>query len=663
MTAKMAERNTRRKLTTGIPPPSRPQGAVTSAAAQTTPCAPWVACRSSRRRRMPPCPPATCCFISTLRIPFPRPSRACRETTTQTSSTSPRTTSTPASERPAACCESSGASHRLPPPDDDDAHAFATAAGLARHHSGFRPAREFMDEASLGAVQEQLGEVCRTHGQRVQRRLTAPRLDSGTVDTCRRKHGYNSLRFEPCLVLVGCKRVDPEEDLLPFHGPWFSQLPYDIVAWQQPAPMCCADAYNIDMRDEHLREVFFRKIGFQDPTRVNLGSVGDAGAKQMMGQSLQQGAKAMKHLLAYEIKDEPTVEWLAGFILRLVHASHGLNKFMLELMDTVDAEGDEDVEMSADGNSFVQAHELGDLVAPSGRRAFEVARWSAERGAFLQVAAGNGTLASIGSAAWKVAKQIPGAIYNYGMKPVWKYVMNPLAKWGLSISKWVLEHPRAALFISKIALQVRDRMCEKTSAFVYGQPETHAVGAFSKVSEKVDDFREYMSSTFSPAVLLTGLQKALESSGFMGRLRSLGSAAFGPIMAWAGLATGGAAAALIGGLASMMADAAIDASKMALEFMVYQEIAKEVPSNLYDMLMSKCLFQRANHTRVTLGATADEVQVAARQAVAQVSEQVAEQGAHLLGSMKRFSSFFAGSDSGSSFFEVSSGNGTRRPEI
>merc|ERR1719221_2359982 len=172
-----------------------------------------------------------------------------------------------------------------------------------------------------------------------------------------------------------------------------------------------------------------------------------------------------------------------------------------------------------------------------------------------------------------------------------------------------------------------------------------------------------MTKTFSPAVLLTGLMKVLQTSSLMSKMKSLGSAAFGITMSWAGFATGGAATALIGGLASMMADATIDASKAALEYMVYQEIAKEIPSNLYDMLLSKCLYKRENQTRVTLGATVDEVSVAARQAVAQVSEQVAEQGANLLGSMRRFSSFFAGSGSGSALFEVSSGNGTRRPEI
>merc|ERR1719221_116619 len=139
-----------------------------------------------------------------------------------------------------------------------------------------------------------------------------------------------------------------------------------------------------------------------------------------------------------------------------------------------------------------------------------------------------------------------------------------------------------------------------------------------------------MTKTFSPAVLLTGLMKVLQTSSLMSKMKSLGSAAFGITMSWAGFATGGAATALIGGLAEMMADAAMDASKMALEYMVYQEIAKEIPSNLYDMLLSKCLYKREPKTSITLGATAEEVRAAAQDTLAQVTEQVTNQGSNLL---------------------------------
>ena len=45
--------------------------------------------------------------------------------------------------------------------------------------------------------------------------------------------------------------------------------------------------------------------------------------------------------------------------------------------------------------------------------------------------------------------------------------------------KWILEHPRTALFISKFALTMRDRLCEKASFHFYGDPEVSAVGAFA----------------------------------------------------------------------------------------------------------------------------------------------------------------------------------------
>ena len=46
--------------------------------------------------------------------------------------------------------------------------------------------------------------------------------------------------------------------------------------------------------------------------------------------------------------------------------------------------------------------------------------------------------------------------------------------------KWILEHPRAALFISKFGVIIKDRLCEKVSFYMYGDPEVAAVGAFAK---------------------------------------------------------------------------------------------------------------------------------------------------------------------------------------
>lgn len=536
-------------------------------------------------------------------------------------------------------------------PHPTNAGDFITATSVARQHTGFVPERDSMGELALSEVQDRLFEVCQDHGKRFHRQLFAPRLDAETRDTCLRKYGVHSPNFEPCLMEVGCKRLDPEEAMLPFHGPWFSQLPYDVLAWQQPAPMCCAKSYNIDLRDERQRRAFFEEIDFQEPGKVDLDGVTEQGVKSTMRRTLRQGAKAMKHLLASEAADHATMAWLAGFVKETRRA---LETFLADLQFTVDSEDeDDDVEVSSDGNSFLQAHEEGDLLAPSGRRAFEVARWSEDRGVFLQVASRNGTRAR----AWEVFKLVPGAIYNHGIKPVWRYVLSPLARWGISVSRWVLEHPRAALFVTKVGLQIRHRLCEKASVSLYGHPETQAVGVFSKVAGAWREGREYLSHTFTPAVLLTMLQDALDSTNFVARLRSLGSAAFGITMSWAGLATGGAATALIGGMASMIADAALDASKLALEAMIYQEIAKEIPSNLYDMLFSRCLYKRQPQKAVTADASVEEVQSAATETISQVTEQVTRQGVHLLQAMSNFGDFFSATGGGSIMLERS-GNAT-----
>ena len=66
---------------------------------------------------------------------------------------------------------------------------------------------------------------------------------------------------------------------------------------------------------------------------------------------------------------------------------------------------------------------------------------------------------------------------------MWNYVAKPLLRWGLSLMKWILEHPRAALFISKFAVIIKDRLCEKASWYLYGDPDVSAVGAFAYASK------------------------------------------------------------------------------------------------------------------------------------------------------------------------------------
>lgn len=521
--------------------------------------------------------------------------------------------------------------------------------------------------ATLDALRTQLAEVCQQHGARFQRDIREPRITLATRDECLYRHGsVDSPLFEPCLVAQGCAVIDREVRWVPFHGPWFSKLKYDVLAWQQPAPFCCGDPFNDDQRDKALLRQFFKDVDFQDPSKVDLSAVNEEGAKETMRSSLNVGSKAMKKLLVGVVQEQDpgTLNWLAGFVR---YAGYSLKKYIWELQDIADSEGDDVAEVSEDGASFLHLHEEGTHIAPSGRRGFPVARWSSERGAFVQI--GNPTNStSVTSKIWEIAKQVPGAIYNYGIKPVWNHIVKPLLKWGLSIAQWVVEHPRATLFISKLALAIRDRMCEKASFSLFEMPETQAVGAFGAMSNKMSKISASFKDTFSPASLLLILQKAMQNTNLMQRMKSFGTAAFGLIMAWAGVATGGAAVALIGSLTELLAEAAIDASKQALEMMVYKEIAKEVPSNLYDFFLKKCLYKREADRKTTLDATVGELKGAATATIQEVTRQVTETSSRLVKAMDGFASFMA-SDEGvqvlgfTSLVNGTGGEREMRPEM
>jgi len=496
-------------------------------------------------------------------------------------------------------------------------------------------------------LEEQLDVVCEQFAKAFGRDIVAPVISLQDRDDCFRKHGtHTSPGFEPCLVHKGCTHNDAEARFVPFHSPWVSKLQFDILASQQPAPFCCVTPYNDDLRDEEMLRNFFTDIDFQDPSKVDLSQVTDQGAKETMSDSLHDGAKAMKKLLSHDVKDESTLNWLAGF---LEHSTLVLSKWVDELQDTVDSEGEE-VEVSSSGTSFLVLHPEGPHTSSSGNKGFELARWSEQRGAFIQVglrepdgtpAGSNSTIGKL----WKIAKSVPGAIYSYGIKPVWNHLMKPLARWGFTIAKWVIEHPRSALFISKIALAIRDRLCEKASFQIYEQPDAQAIGAFSAMSDKVSEASKYFKDTFTPATLLITLQNSLANTRFADTMKSMGSAAFGVVMAWAGVATGGAATALIGSVTGLLADAAIDASKQALELMIYKEIAKEIPSNLFDFFMKKCIYKREPEREITFAATAEEVAGAARDTLSAVTQQVTAQSSRLLNAMSSFAGWFGGSGS------------------
>lgn len=501
--------------------------------------------------------------------------------------------------------------------------------------------RGAVSRRELRRAQEALDQTCDGHSKDVGLHLAAPSLLSALTarDECLAKHSSTEAPgYEPCVVELGCKGMSAETLFLPFTGPWFSQLPFDIAAWQNPAPFCCAVPYAYEQRSELVRHKFFRTTGLRSPVS-ELQSVDDAKVRHSMSTSLREGSAAMRTLLAKRARDDGVVEWLSQF---LINANKALAGFMREMREMVSFEGDEaEDELSENATSFLRIHEHGNMLAPSGRRAFEVARWSEEHGAFIQLGGGHldapvpGKSGGYLTKFWEVLKIVPGAVYTYGIKPVWNFVVGPLASWGMSIVSWVVEHPRAALFISKLALAMRERMCQKASLWAYGEDGLQAVGAFAKVSDTLGKGREYLQTTLSPATVLAGLQKLLNSDNFLQKFASLGKAAFGMTLAWAGLATGGVGAALISSLVGLFTDAALDAGKQALEMMVYQEIAKEIPSNLFDMIMNKCLFKRVAKV-VTASATMQEVKDAGRQAVTVVSQELAQQAERLSESMERF---------------------------
>lgn len=422
---------------------------------------------------------------------------------------------------------------------------------------------------------------------------------------------------------VGCAYADPEGGLLPFHGPWFSKLPFDIIAWQQPAPFCCAKPYVADQRSYELHKQFLQEVGFGDKLEDEINAISDHELRSSLQSSWRHGSMAMKNLLSSSGLDKDGLTWVASFTKRVGKA---MGRFMKELKENADAEGDDDVEVAEDGESFLQVHQDGDKVAPSGRRAVEIARWSEDRGSFLQVHVHNQSLAgNIGH----FAKRVPGAIYQYGLKPLWNRILVPLSKMGINAVKWCIEHPRAALFISKLALSLRNRMCEKASMFVYGQPEAETVGLFATISGEVSKAHEYLSSTFSPAVLLVGLQKSVLEDGFMEKIKGLGQAAFTTILAAIGLF-----GPIIGTLSSLLAAAATDAGKQAFEWMIYQEIVKEIPSNLFAMVTTRCLHPPRS-LKLGLNATIGEVSGFAKRTVSAITDTIARKGRDLDDSLEK----------------------------
>lgn len=333
------------------------------------------------------------------------------------------------------------------------------------------------DKGAIAKFQQEMHETCIKFGHSIGRRLLAPNLEEALAsDECELHRARHSL--DACLVKAGCHAHSKEDadhaDWLPFSPTEFAQLPYDLLAWQAPAAFCCSTAYTSDERQEHMVKTLLERAEIKG---VNLDQVDDVSVRNNLKKSVKSGSSALKKMLMRHVSDEAELNWL-GQMIRL--ALGELKRMLADLQETVDTESSDNVEIAEDGASILEVAEDGDQVTPSGRPGFVIARWSQEKGAFLQADPNSTRTPSKLQKAWNLISSVPGAVYQYGVRPLWNYVAKPLLKWGLSLMKWILEHPRAALFISKFGVIIKDRLCEKVSFYMYGDPEVAAVGAFAK---------------------------------------------------------------------------------------------------------------------------------------------------------------------------------------
>lgn len=494
------------------------------------------------------------------------------------------------------------------------------------------------NKGAMAKFQQKMHETCKQFGRSIGRRLLAPNLEEALAsDECELPRARHSL--DACLVKAGCHARSKEDadhaDWLPFSPTEFAQLPYDLLAWQAPAAFCCSTTYTSDERQEHMVKTLLEKAEVKG---VNLDQVDDVSVRSNLKKSVKSGSSALKKMLMRHISDEAELNWL-GQMVRL--ALGELKKILADLQETVDSESSDNVEIAEDGASILEVAEDGDQVTPSGRPGFVIARWSQEKGAFLQADPNSTRPPSRMQKAWNLISSVPGAVYQYGVRPLWNYVAKPLLKWGLSLMKWILEHPRAALFISKFGVLVKDRLCEKASLFMYGDPGVAAVGAFAKAMDSAKELDKYVRKTFSPAVVLEGLKDIMTSSPMMNTIAESGKFSFSLLLSWAGFATGGPVVALLGTMSSLLAQAGMEAGRRAMELMIYQEIAKEIPSNLFDMLTEKCLYKREARREATWNATQTELVGAGKEAISKVTETVQSAGKTLSDQMSRWSSFFS----------------------
>ena len=152
---------------------------------------------------------------------------------------------------------------------------------------------------------------------------------------------------------------------------------------------------------------------------------------------------------------------------------------------------------------------------------------------------------------------------------------------------------------------------------------------------------EYMGKTFSPAVVLDGLQKVMASTPLLNTIAETGQFSFSILLSWAGFAAGGPAVALLSTMASLLAQTGIEAGRRAMELIIYKEIAKEIPSNLFDMLTQKCLYKREARAQATWNETQAEIVSASKDTIVKVTQTVQSAGRSLSDQMSRWTSFLS----------------------
>eukprot|EP00929_Paragymnodinium_shiwhaense_P083393 TRINITY_DN4440_c0_g2_i2.p1 TRINITY_DN4440_c0_g2~~TRINITY_DN4440_c0_g2_i2.p1 ORF type:complete len:744 (+),score=193.66 TRINITY_DN4440_c0_g2_i2:284-2515(+) len=216
----------------------------------------------------------------------------------------------------------------------------------------------------------------------------APALSAADSLTCQSKFkSTRDPRYENCLIFAGCQRRDP--DMTPFHGAFFPKLPLDFLAWQQPAPFCCSMPRSVEQAQNALQRQFFDMLGGVDPegimTNIN-GNVDDDAQKSEMLGSIKAGLKGVRTLLEKALgRSKDMLLWIVTLVKNAVSKLMSYLVTWSRGMDSDASESDKHIEVTKDGQSLLQLHEDGPIIAPTGSRAIEFARWSHDHQGWVEL--------------------------------------------------------------------------------------------------------------------------------------------------------------------------------------------------------------------------------------------------------------------------------------